>query len=67
MFDVQPGEFVMVKLQNYDYTAAKALEKVLYNQLEMSSRQDNFDYCATTDLIRIFLKSISGYHGENLP
>jgi DNA-directed RNA polymerase alpha subunit/DNA-directed RNA polymerase subunit L len=68
-FDVQPGEFVMVKLQNYDYTVAKALEAVLYNRnWEMPSRQDGLDYCATIrphpHIPEIYLRL---HYGENLP
>lgn len=48
LFDVTSGEFVMVKLENYDYTIAKILEAVLYHRnWNSKSKLDGIDYVAT--------------------
>jgi DNA-directed RNA polymerase subunit L len=42
------GQFIMVKLENYDYTIAKALEAVLYmRNWESKDKMDGLDYLAT--------------------
>lgn len=47
-FSVTPGENVMVKLMNYDYTIAKALEAVMYiRNWEGKDKADGIDYLAT--------------------
>lgn len=48
LFDVQPGEFVMVKLENYDYTIAKILEAVIYHRnWHSKTKLDGVDYIST--------------------
>lgn len=48
LFEVSTGDYVMVKLENYDYTIAKALEAVLYiRNWEGKERADGLDYLAT--------------------
>lgn len=48
MFEVNSGEFVMVKLENYDYTIAKALEAIIYHRnWESKSKLDGVDFIAT--------------------
>jgi DNA-directed RNA polymerase subunit D len=42
------GQFIMVKLENYDYTIAKALEAVLYmRNWESKDKMDGLDYLST--------------------
>lgn len=42
------GDFVMVKLENYDYTIAKSIEAVLYmRNWESKDKMDGLDYLAT--------------------
>jgi len=48
LFEVTSGEFVMVKLENYDYTIAKVLEAVLYHRnWHSKTKLDGLDYVAT--------------------
>jgi DNA-directed RNA polymerase alpha subunit len=48
LFEVGQGDYVMVKLENYDYTIAKALEAVLYHRnWEGKEKADGIDYLAT--------------------
>lgn len=48
LFETKVGDYVMVKLENYDYTIAKVLEAVLYNRnWESKEKADGLDYLAT--------------------
>lgn len=48
LFQVTSGEFVLVKLENYDYTIAKILEVVLYHRnWHSKTKLDGLDYVAT--------------------
>lgn len=48
IFEEQAGEFVMVKLENYDFTVAKAIEAILYQRNWLSKdKLDGLDFCAT--------------------
>ena len=47
-FTITDDDIVMVKLENYDYTVAKALEAVLYiRNWEGKEKADGLDYLAT--------------------
>lgn len=47
-FEVQPGQFVMVRLANYDFTIAKVLEAILYiRNWEGKEKADGLDFLAT--------------------
>ena len=48
LFSVKLGDYVMAKLENYDYTIAKVLEAILYNRnWEGKEKADGLDYLAT--------------------
>lgn len=48
LFTITEGNYAMIKLENYDYTIAKALEAVLYiRNWEGKERADGLDYLAT--------------------
>lgn len=48
LFNVKLGDYVMAKLENYDYTIAKVLEAILYNRnWEGKEKADGLDYLAT--------------------
>lgn len=49
LFEVNSiGEYVMVKLENYDYTIAKVIEAILYiRNWESKEKMDGLDYIAT--------------------
>lgn len=48
LFEVKVGDYVMAKLENYDFTIAKVLEAVLYHRnWEGKEKADGLDYLAT--------------------